>query len=640
MRMNLVYGTGRSLALIVAVGLIAAFVACSTLAQTTRTWTGQGGDNNWTTGGNWGGTAPSAGEYLAFGGTTRLEPENNFAAGSSFPRITFNSGAGPFTLTGNSIELAWSGTSDVIRNNSSNLQTINLDLILPATANRRFLGSGDIHVGGDISGPGSSITMAGTGTLTLTGQVNLTGGLGVTSGTMIIDNAATEIGSTGSGTTSITGSLQLDDGTVNTHTLNLNSGASSISGGAINATDRIRIGNTSSAQVFNQTGGAVGVNGNIWLADQSGAGTHNLSGGTTTVTSAYTIGTRGNAVVNVSGTGKLTVGTLNFGHSVTPAGRSGEVNLNGGVIEVNRIAKPTAADRLATFNFNGGTLVARESRTDFMTGLTRANVRDGGAFIDTNGFNVTIGQALLHSNIGGDAAIDGGLTKLGAGTLTLSGVNTYTGATLIDGGTLALGGGGSIANSSTITVGTGATLDVSAVSGGWTLGASQALGGTGLVTGNATIAGNLNPGTSAGVLGFGNDLTLGSGATTTMEILGDGMVRGTDYDGIDVAAILGYGGTLNLDVGTTFGMGSYQFNLFDFGSHTGSFSSVGLFGDYNASLIDDGFGVWSAATGGGNEFWTFTQGTGILDLTVVPEPGAWLLLLMAAACGLLVRRRK
>ena len=42
-----------------------------------------------------------------------------------------------------------------------------------------------------------------------------------------------------------------------------------------------------------------------------------------------------------------------------------------------------------------------------MTGLTAANVRNGGAVIDTNGFNDTIGQALVHSSIGGDNATDG-----------------------------------------------------------------------------------------------------------------------------------------------------------------------------------------------------------------------------------------
>jgi autotransporter-associated beta strand protein len=49
-----------------------------------------------------------------------------------------------------------------------------------------------------------------------------------------------------------------------------------------------------------------------------------------------------------------------------------------------------------------------------------------------------------------------GLTKVGAGTQTLTGINTYTGATTVTGGTLAVLG--SIASSSGVTVGSGATL--------------------------------------------------------------------------------------------------------------------------------------------------------------------------------------
>src|SRR5215216_4908151 len=64
------------------------------------TWTGGGADNNWTTAGNWGGTAPVADDALAFAGLLRLTNTNDFSTNVAFSGITFNAGAGAFTLNG------------------------------------------------------------------------------------------------------------------------------------------------------------------------------------------------------------------------------------------------------------------------------------------------------------------------------------------------------------------------------------------------------------------------------------------------------------------------------------------------------------------------------------------------------------
>jgi autotransporter-associated beta strand protein len=65
-----------------------------------------------------------------------------------------------------------------------------------------------------------------------------------------------------------------------------------------------------------------------------------------------------------------------------------------------------------------------------MGGLTAANVKDGGAKIDSNGNDITIAQPLVANGTGG-------LTKSGAGTLILTGANTYTGDTEANAGKLA-----------------------------------------------------------------------------------------------------------------------------------------------------------------------------------------------------------
>lgn len=84
-----------------------AFLAGSTKAAD-RTWDGGGANGNWLTILNWNGdvTAPSANDQLFFDGALQLAAANNFTATTAFNAITFNSGAGAFVLSGNSITLS------------------------------------------------------------------------------------------------------------------------------------------------------------------------------------------------------------------------------------------------------------------------------------------------------------------------------------------------------------------------------------------------------------------------------------------------------------------------------------------------------------------------------------------------------
>ena len=73
-------------------------------------------------------------------------------------------------------------------------------------------------------------------------------------------------------------------------------------------------------------------------------------------------------------------------------------------------------------------------------------------------------QDTTYSGILGGAAGDLGITKIGTGTLTLAGANTYSGTTTVSAGTLALGAAGSVNNTSGITLAAGALLDTTAKS--------------------------------------------------------------------------------------------------------------------------------------------------------------------------------
>jgi fibronectin-binding autotransporter adhesin len=128
------------------------------------------------------------------------------------------------------------------------------------------------------------------------------------------------------------------------------------------------------------------------------------------------------------------------------------------------------------------------------------------------------------------------LVKIGTGTQTLSGTNSYYGSTTISNGTLALAGNGSISNSLTIDIAAGGTLDAAArTNGGITIeygpGAIQTLSGIGTINGATVVAqkGAIAPflGTIGALKNNGN-LTLASGALYLWDINEAGGTAGSD----------------------------------------------------------------------------------------------------------------
>ena len=114
-------------------------------------------------------------------------------------------------------------------------------------------------------------------------------------------------------------------------------------------------------------------------------------------------------------------------HSIN-ANVTSNLHLNGGSITAGSFTKfQTAAGRETTINLNGGTIRAGATNVNFLpalTGLT-VNVQAGGGIIDTNGFDITIAQPIVHDPALGITP-DGGIDKNGAGTLTFDGAQTYS----------------------------------------------------------------------------------------------------------------------------------------------------------------------------------------------------------------------
>ncbi len=300
-------------------------------------------------------------------------------------------------------------------------------------------------------------------------------------------------------------------------------------GGTVNAT-QVTIGGghitaNGATGIYNLAGGTLNASGNIRLAaNNNSTGTFNVSGGNANLqsNSSITLG----QFFGRPGTVTQTAGNVTFySDAGTTIGGTGAIDFlgtsnasaytfSGGTLTVPSITR-TAASGTPSFNFNGGTIrPAVNNPAQFIATTITTRVQAGGAIFDTNGNDLVINNILAHDT-GLGASPDGGLSKNGAGTMTLSAVNTYTGNTTINGGTLAIGSGGSISTSPQIAVGSGATFNVSAVAP-YSISGSQTLRGTGTVVGAVNHTAGVITGATVGtggVLTFNDALSLSGGAT-------------------------------------------------------------------------------------------------------------------------------
>ena len=377
--------------------------------------------------------------------------------------------------------------------------TIGAPVIVGAAQTWEVVGGGandsSLSIGGAVAFT-NGVTKTGAGTLTLSGSNSGAGGLTLAEGSLVIANNSalgTGLFTIGANTTINTGAgaiinagnnLQNWNGNfifTGTNTLNLGTGAVTLS-------DNVTATITNTLTV----GGVIEDNVATFGLTKLGAGTLVLNGangydGLTTV-GAGILTLNGNNS-NAAGGVALTAGTLNLGHA--NALGAGTLTINGGILD-NTSGSPlvNAANSVQTWNGNFT-----------FTGTNSLNLGTGAVTLGATTQITTTANTLTVNGVIGSGANNFGLTKTGAGSLSLGGANTYSGATVLNQGALIFTASQSLtSNTNLLTLGAtaGSTSSYSLDLGA----ASAQFGGAMLVqTSNATA----------------NTVTIGSGQTLRVD---------------------------------------------------------------------------------------------------------------------------
>lgn len=633
----------------------ACLVHTGQLAQADVIWLGaESGD--WSNAANWSPNPPAnstSTDFVIFNDNPAVTESGNTTinvASQSIWGIQINSGELSYTIGTEANQ----GDLTVGRSNASvDAVTITSTVTAPQIINSRIL------LNNSGSGGGVAIKNDGKGGLTLSGNIY-----------KVTSSNGNTLTFSGSGNTYVAGRIgrletthtnayyinKAGEGTVTfANTTSSYSGYTRVSGGTLQFA---RIANAGMDSSLGNTGTGNNVASQIqlikgtleFIGTETGYGTTNR---------LFTLASASEVTVAASGTVPLQwTNSGAIGTAVT------NMNTDGSTPSGSSTIKVDDASRLSVGMTVGGSarLAAGTTITaiDLATNTITISVpTSGGSISDNTGLSFTGGSRSL--TLGGTSVANNfvasvienpstasgavpeltytQLRKAGTGTWTLTGVNTYTGSTTISAGTLKLAGAGSIASSSSIAIASGATFDVTGVAGGYTIGGavSQTLTGRGTVNGDIVIGslGTLKPGESAGLLTFNGALELGG----TLEFEIEGTARGVagGYDAVDVSGPLTWGGvlTLNFINESTTGTVYDLFALADI--QQGDLAGVtvsGFYGGAGTPLVGNG-GIWTGTFG--ETVLTFSEATGDLTVSAVPEPAAIGLLGLA---GLALGRRK
>jgi fructan beta-fructosidase len=366
---------------------------------------------------------------LTFAGSAQVVNSNDLA-GLLVNGITFDAAAGPFVLDGNGVTL--NGNIGFKGNPTAPInQTVNLNMVWRAAETIDTPTNGDLTFGGDItSSVDTSLVKLDAGTLILGGtntiaSWDLDGGTTIVTGNTTISgdgNSRIYVGN-GDAFANCNGELIIQNGaalTINgdfadSFVIGRDSGSGTLiqNGGTFTFSpgnpEYFFIGATSepgTRSEFDMNDGLLNLNGNNF----------GIALGNSGVLSTGVVNQVGGAIANV---GSLQLGALT-------ASGYGVYNLSGGSIYIGSGGITTVSGNYA-INLGRGTVGATASWASSLNmNFTGA---DGSVTFDTAAKTITL-SGVLSGN--------GGLTKVGSGTLELSGATLFTGFTTVNAGTLQL----------------------------------------------------------------------------------------------------------------------------------------------------------------------------------------------------------
>jgi autotransporter-associated beta strand protein len=312
-------------------------------------------------------------------------------------------------------------------------------------------------VSGILAGPGT-VTKNTSGTVTLSGSNIYTGSTTISAGTLQV-NTNNALGTSAGGTTVANGAVLTLNG-VNYTTaepLTLNGSGISNGGALANIGTSTFAGpiNAATNATINAGGGTLTLTGGL---TKNGTTLTIAGGGTVNITTNGITGSSPNSDLVIDNT-KVVLSTASSYNGPTTIQNSGILQLGG-----NNVL-PSSPQTAMTINTSSVfDLASYSDGVASITGDSTATIKNsaiGGTStltVNPTSGSTTFAGVIAGTNGGAQGNI--ALQKNGAGTLILTGANTYSGATTVNGGTLTVAGGpgGGLISTSSIAVNSGGTL--------------------------------------------------------------------------------------------------------------------------------------------------------------------------------------